>query len=227
MTQRRTASALRVARLPCVLALALAPCACQEERVEYQYRPSYMAGPDAPSEILLPDGTKVIFVDKPMGETALERTRPRADARSGAPGTDGKAAPARQFEPRSVEEDGRVVLRNFTTDHVVANTMQCLRNEEYQLIWDQLLAPETRKAYEEQGGYEQFVQWCRTNRRPTMELLNRMQFDSLGSAVVVDKLGNNRLRARLSPHLWDQFKLRVIEFRYTEDGMKLVTIRAE
>ena len=41
--------------------------ACTPERVEYRYRPSYMVEGDAPKEMMLRDGTKVIFVDRPLG----------------------------------------------------------------------------------------------------------------------------------------------------------------
>jgi hypothetical protein len=32
-------------------------------------------------------------------------------------------------------------------------------------------------------------------------------------------------QATVAPHLWEQFKLRVIEFEQTPDGMKLLSIR--
>ncbi len=203
-------------------------CGCTPTRTEYQYRPGYMTDPNAPTEMTLADGTRVVFVDTPMGPSVIDRDRVKnAKPRPVKLDADGKPIPVKQFEPRETEDDGRVVLRNFTADHVVANTMACMRNEEYQLIWDQLLAPETRDAYEAQGGYAKFEEWCVANRRPTMELLNRMRFNAMGSDVVLDKVGQNGMRARVSPHLWEQFKLRVIEFRYTDDGMKLVTIKPE
>ncbi len=202
--------------------------ACDQERVEYQYRPGYMTGPDAPAETRLPDGTRVIFVDTPIGPSTIDRDRTR-NPRAAAPrlGPDGKPLPVKQFEPREVEDDGRVVLRNLTPDHVVANAMQCFRGEEYRLMWDQLLAPETKAAYERQGGYDAFAAWCAANRRPTMELLNRMRFNAMGSDVALTKTGPRTMRARLSPHLWDQFQLRVVDFEMTDDGMKLLAINPQ
>ncbi len=219
---------VRFARSGSLAALVALTAACETQRTEYQYRPGYMTDPNAPSEITLANGTKVVFVDTPLGPSTIDRDRIKNPKPKEVPlGPDGKPIPVKQFEPREVEEDGTIVLRNFTPDHVVANAMQCFRLEEYQLMWDQLLAPETRNAYEEQGSYEVFAEWCSTNRRPTMELLNRMRFNAMGTDVVIDKIGFNKLRARLSPHLWDQFKLRVVDFQMTDDGMKLLAINPE
>jgi hypothetical protein len=110
-------------------------------------------------------------------------------------------------------------------EHVVANTMACFRNEEYQLMWDQLLAPEARAEWKQNGGFEGFDKWCKDNRRVTMELLNRMRFNAVGSDLSMKQVAPGLTRATLSPHLWDQFKFRVIEFEQTPDGMKLRSIR--
>lgn len=211
-----------------LLLVAAAASGCTPERTEYQYRPGYMTGPDSESEVMLKDGTKLVFVDTPIGPSTIDSSRLKnPKPKTVKLGPDGKPLPVKQFEARETDDDGTVHLRNFTADHVVANTMECLRNEEYRLIWDQLLAPETREAYDKQGGYEKFAEWCVENRRPTMELFNRMRFNAMGSDVVMEKTGENKIRARVSPQLWDQFKLRVVDFRYTDDGMKLVTIKPQ
>jgi hypothetical protein len=59
-----------------------------------------------------------------------------------------------------------------------------------------------------------------------MELLNRMRFDAMGSDVVMRPIGRGVTRATLTPHLWDQFGLRVVEFEQTPQGMRLRSIRA-
>jgi hypothetical protein len=217
-------------------ALATAACAacaaaciagCASPRVEYRYRPSYGSDPNAPKEATLPDGTKVIFLDRDPTPSTLDRDLGSAKAAPQAPqlGPDGKPIPQKVFEPRETLDDGTVVLRNLMPDHVVANAMTCFKNEEYRLMWDQLLAPDAKAAYERQGGYPAFEKWCRENRRPTLELLNRMRFNSLGSDVAMTRVPGGRMRATVSPQLWDQFELRVIEFESTPDGMKLASIR--
>lgn len=203
-----------------VAAFVLVLVACGEERVEYRYRPSFMTDPNAPKEITLADGTRVVFVDEPLGQP-----KPSAEAAAPELGPDGKPVPRKVFQPREELDDGTVILRNLMPADVVANAMACFRNEEYRLVWDQLLAPESREAYEGKGGFQAFEQWCRTNRKSTMELLNRMRFNAVGSDVAMKQVRPGVMQATLAPHLWDQFRLRVVEFEQTKDGMKLLSIR--
>ncbi|MFM8730933.1 MAG: hypothetical protein ACKOGJ_00165 [Phycisphaerales bacterium] len=162
-----------------------------------------------------------MFVDP--GASGADGERRAASAAAGG----GKKAPP-PFEPREQLDDGTVVLRCLMPQHVVGNAMTCFRNEEWRLMWDQLLADESRAAYERPGGggFEAFEAWCVKNRRPAMELLNRMRFDAMGSDVVMRPIGRGVTRATLTPHLWDQFGLRVVEFEQTPQGMRLRSIRA-
>lgn len=207
--------------------LAAALAACDEQRVEYRYRPAYMTDGNSPGETVLPDGTRIVFLDRDPTPSVLDRDLAATAAKAKPPvlGPDGKPVPEKVFEPRETLDDGSVVLRNVMPDHVVANAMACLKNEEYRLMWDQLLAPDTKAAYQKQGGYRAFEKWCVESRRPAMELLNRMRFNTMGADVTMTKVSATRMRAVVSPHLWDQFKLRVVEFEMTSDGMKLASIR--
>lgn len=211
------------------LLLALLCTACASDRVEYRYRPGYMTDANSPKETILPDGTKVVFVDQDPGQSTIDRDLGRPKVVPGAPqlGPDGKPIDQPMFEAREEQSDGTVILRNMMPDHVVANAMTCFRNEEYKLMWEQLLAPESRANFEREGGLPAFEAWCRENRRATLELLNRMRFNALGSDVAMKRISANRMRATVSPHLWDQFSLRVIEFESTPDGLKLLSIRPE
>ncbi len=203
------------------LATTVAAGGCTPERVEYRPRPDLSFGEQPPEEFIAPDGTRVVFVDPGAPGGDGERL-----AASAAAGGGKKAPPA--FEPREQLDDGTVVLRCLMPQHVVGNAMTCFRNEEWRLMWDQLLADESRAAYERPGGggFEAFEAWCVKNRRPAMELLNRMRFDAMGSDVVMRPVGRGVTRATLTPHLWDQFGLRVVEFEQTPRGMRLRSIRA-
>ena len=195
-------------------ALALALAACDSgERVEYRMRPKVGVDMDGPSEFIAPDGTRVVFVDHPAN--AGRKPNPAA-------------VEGNTITPRKQLDDGTVVLRNVMPQHVVGNAMECFRNEEWRIMWDQLLAPDARAAYEAPGGggFEAFEGWCVKNRKGAMELLNRMRFDAMGSDVGMRRIGPGLTRATLAPHLWDQFGLRVVEFEQTPDGMRLRSIRA-
>ena len=203
--------------------VALALSACASERVEYCYRPDFAVQADAPKDFVRPDGTRVIFVSEPLAADR-EHNKEQQVAKPKL-GPDGKPIVPKMFELRETLDDGTVILRNIMPDHVVGNTMTCMRNEEYKLMWDQLIAPETRTQWDGAGGYPAFEKWCRDNRKSTMELLNRMRFNAVGSDVSMKQVRPGLMRATLSPHLWEQFKLRVIEFEQTPDGMKLLSIR--
>lgn len=203
------------------LAVAAVAAGCTPERVEYRPRPDLSFGEQPPEEFIAPDGTRVVFIDP--GSPGADGERLAASAAAGG----GKKAPP-AFEPREQLDDGTVVLRCLMPQHVVGNAMTCFRNEEWRLMWDQLLADDSRAAYERPGGggFEAFEAWCIKNRRPAMELLNRMRFDAMGSDVVMRPIGRGVTRATLTPHLWDQFGLRVVEFEQTPQGMRLRSIRA-
>jgi hypothetical protein len=211
-----------VARLAtAAFAVAAFAGGCTPERVEYRPRPDLSFGEQPPEEFIAPDGTRVVFVDP--GASGADGERLAASAAAGG----GKKAPP-AFEPRAQLDDGTVVLRCLMPQHVVGNAMTCFRNEEWRLMWDQLLADDSRATYERPGGggFAAFEAWCIKNRRPAMELLNRMRFDAMGSDVVMRPIGRGVTRATLTPHLWDQFGLRVVEFEQTPQGMRLRSIRA-
>lgn len=226
-TARALAARTNAARMPAALT-ALAACAalvaCATERVEYRRRPDFGMPEDAAGEFIAADGTRVVWVDeqgKPVGKGGGDA------AAGGAP--KGPRPPGDElFEPRKVADDGTVTVRCLLPEHVVANTMTCFRNEEWRVIWDQLLAPESKATYERKdgGGYAAFEAWCMKNRKPAMELLNRMRFNAMGSDVTMRQMGPGQFRATVSPRLWDQFSLRVIEIEQADGWLKLRSIRA-
>jgi hypothetical protein len=203
---------------------AMTALACTPERVEYRRRPDFGMPEDAAGEFIAADGTRVVWVDEhgnPVGKGS------GSAAADGAP--KGPRPPGDElFEPRKVADDGTVTVRCLLPEHVVANTMTCFRNEEWKVLWDQLLAPESKAAYERKdgGGYAAFEAWCIKNRKPAMELLNRMRFNAMGSDVTMRPMGPGQFRATVSPRLWDQFSLRVLEIEQADGWLKLRSIRA-
>lgn len=189
-------------------AAALA-CGCQTYRTEYRTRPPFYATASEvplPSELTLADGTRVIYRD------AVPK---------GLPGADPDAEP---FKVRE-EINGKVILRCILPEHVIANTMTCLRNEEYDLIWEQLLARRTKDAYAAQGqGYKEFAAFLEANRPEIMTTLNRMGFGFFGPDVVLDRGPGGTVRARFGPRLVEQFEFRSVDMVMEQGGMRLVVI---
>lgn len=183
---------------------------CKPVRTEYRTRPAFYAVASEtplPDELQMADGTRIVYrEDRPQG---MDLADPDAEV----------------FSIREEKDDGSVVLRCMLAEHVIANAMTCLRNEEYELMWEQLLARRTRDAYEEQGeGVEAFQEFMSAERPSIMETLNRMGFGFFGPDVVLDRLPGGVVRARFSPRLSEQFRYRYVDMVMEPDGLKLLLI---
>lgn len=196
-----------------LLAPAMLPTllACEPYRIEHRTRPAfYSAASESPlpSEFELPSGTKVVYTEsRPTGF--------------------GEADPdAELFTIRKEDEGGEVTLCCVLPEHVVANTMTCLRNEEYELMWEQLLAKRTRDAYKAEGqGLPEFAEFMSSERPEIMQTLNRMSFGFFGQDVVVRPTGGGGLEARFGPRLASEFRFTVVEMCLEDGGLKLVMIK--
>ena len=131
------------------------------------------------------------------------------------------------FKGREEFDDGTIILRAILPEHVLGHTMTCLRNAEYQLLWDQMVSQETRMAYAERDmGVAEFAEFCRKNRPELMKTLNRMIFSYYsGSDVVLDRMANRSVRVRFSALLATQFTFKEVVVVQELDGMKLGMIR--
>lgn len=206
-------------------------------RTEYVHRPAFYAdasGRPLEEEWTKPDGTRVVVSSKRredpdaapklqvmrveiMDETDEQRKeREEKEAKEGI-----KALELREEKP-----DGTLVLRAWSPDQVLGHLMTCLRNEEYDALYQHLLDPEVRAKWETTGGGpDAWRAFCKENRRDLMAMINRMSFSMLGGDVVMEKFGTASLRMRFSPRLEPQFRFKSIEMRYIGDGMKLTAIR--
>lgn len=214
----RTSRAAGVASFALVSLATLA--GCQPQVVEYHYRPAYYqlaSETKLPDEVVTEDGRIIRFVSTPIDE--MQKSRDAAEG-----GGDQPAAPPAEIWKES--PDGRVTLTCILPEHVLANTMTCLRLERYDVMYEELLAKRTRAEYEASGrGPEQFAAWCAKHRNDLMAMLNRMGFGFMGSDVILDRAGPDVLRARFTPRLSGQFKFSEVLMTYEGFGMKLLTIR--
>lgn len=205
-------------------------------RTEYVHRPSFYAdasGRPLEEEWTRPDGTRVVVSSRRredaeakgpiqvMRVEILDETDEQRKEREEKEAKEGIQA----LELREEKPDGSIVLRAWSPDQVLGHLMTCLRNEEYDPLYQQLLDPEVRSKWESAGGgLDAWRGFCRENRRDLMAMLNRMSFSMLGGDVVIEKFGTAGLRMRFSPRLEPQFKFKSIEMRYAGDGMKLTAI---
>jgi len=206
-------------------------------RTEYLHRPAFYAeasGRPQQEEWTKPDGTRVVVSSRRPDDSGeprrlqvmrveiLDETDDERKAREKKEAEEG----IRSLEAREELADGTLVLRAWTPDQVLGHLMTCLRNEEYDALYQQILDPEVRSKWEASGGgLDAWRAFCKENRRDLMAMINRMSFSMLGGDVVMERSGTTGVRMRFSPRLERQFRFKSVEMAYAADGMKLTAIR--
>ena len=186
---------------------------CKPYRIERHRRspiffnPNYVEGVER--EVTLEDGTVLIF-DTFTAESSY--------GRQGA----NKSEP---FKIREELENGEIVLRALLPRHVITNLLVCLRNEEYELVYDKLLARQTRETYEAGEGLEGFTAYFTRHRLDMAEWLARMIAGIPLQHVQMTPLEAGVTRCRLRPQFGSQLKFKSLDV-YRENGQyKLLMIR--
>lgn len=175
-------------------------CGCEPYRIERHKRSpiffneQYVEG-DVQRSVTLDDGTELIF--EPIESQS-------SYGRSG----EGKGTP---FKIREELENGDIVLHALMPQHVLMNMLSCLRLQEYELIYDQLLAEQTRRNYEMGEGFDAFSDYMERNRLDLARLLTRMIAGLAQQQVKFTSLGNDVTRCRLRPQVAEQFKFKRID----------------
>jgi hypothetical protein len=195
-------------RLLLSLCAAALLAGCKPYRIEYHRRPAYYQRvSDRPlsERVVLDDGTVIVYNDAdPFDESQDEEKK--------------------NFQIREELEDGSIVLRALLPEHVLANTLECIRNEEYELLWDQMLSERTKLAYADQGqGLEEFSAFFREHRREMARTLNRMLLGITVHEVVIENAGNGVTVCRFWPQVAKDFRFKKVSL-VNEYGLKLLLI---
>lgn len=189
---------------------ALAPASCQTYRVEYHRRPAfYKSAAVGPLEdrVTLEDGTVLVYTSR--------------DDQQGA----GDEVAGERFQIREELDDGTVILRALLPQHVLANTMTCLRKQEYQLIWDQLLSEQTKHSYEIQDqGYDEFAAFFEANRLELGATLTRMMLGLSRGESFMENVGGGVVLFRFHPRIASQFQFKTVKVIAEGGGLKLLII---
>lgn len=191
--------------------LFIATVGCEEYRVEYHRRPAYYQAAalgELPDRVTLADGTVIVY------ETTDLVGELRKD--------DGAAKP---FQIREEFEDDSVILRARVPEHVLANTLTCLRNQEYELLWEQLLSEQTKLSYERRGlGVEDFAAYFAHRRNDLAKTINRMMLGIPRNEVVMENLGEGVIRIRFHPQVGRLFRFKTVDVVSEGPGLKLLMI---
>jgi len=126
---------------------------------------------------------------------------------------------------RAKKANGDVVLQATFPEQVVDHMLECVRNEEYDLMWNQLLSTQAKKDLEPRGGIKYFKTFFQVNRKEVMATLNCMKINFKNGHVMIYKNDDTHLSAQLDSTLRTSYRFALIDFESTPTGMKLVSIR--
>jgi len=194
---------------------------CATERTEYHYRSQSEAdsiGRPVDETFVKADGTKVVYSSK------------RPEIVKDPNSTDSAATTAVDpnqpvIDLREKKASGDIVLRAIFPEQVVDHVTECVRNEEYDLIWNQLLSAGAKSDLEGRGGLKYFTTFFTTNRKEVMATLNCMKINFKNGHVIIRKSDDTHMMAQLDSTLRKNYKFTTMEFESTPTGMKLVSIR--
>jgi hypothetical protein len=162
---------------------------------------------DLPDEITLDDGT-IIRYQSPEQKASF-----------------GGNSDARPFTIRDEAEDGTVTLHARVPEHVLVNMLTCLRNQEYELMWDQVLAQSTRDAFDLNGGEEEMTAYMRKHRHDLIATLNRMIAAIPHQETKFTNLGKGVTRCKLRPQIAEPFKFKTVDVVNEGSELKLLAIK--
>ena len=116
-------------------------------------------------------------------------------------------------------------MREKEREHVLANLLKCLRDREYQLLWDELLSERTKMEYEARGlGPEQFAEFCEKYRMDLARMSNRMRTGLATFETVIDNEPGGVLVCRFWPQTAKLFRFKKVAMVREEFELKLLMI---
>lgn len=211
--QRAQKNNTRVLTLLSAFVLLVSFAGCETQRIEYHKRPLFYnkaSAGELPDRVVMADGTIIVYESPTKTSTIRKKTQNSA----------------KPFKIREKLENGDIILRALTPDHVLANTLTCLQNEEYELLWDQMLSERTKRAYEREGmGVEEFAAFLAKRRMDLAKGVNRMLLGLPRNDVVTENLGDGITRMRFHPHLAKLFRFKTIDIVSESPGLKLLMIK--
>lgn len=206
-------------RAAAAVMLMAAALGCETYRVEYHTRPDYYhqaAVSELNDEVTLEDGTKIVYLSR---EDSLAADRARRASRSARQG------PRKEYQVREELDDGTIILRAMIPEHVLANLMACLANEEYELIYNELISHHTRDAWEASGkDIEDFIDYFEVHRNEMMRTVHRMQLGLPRFEAMLDRISQEMMEVRLRPHIGQGYRFTRVRIVVDGIGLKLLNI---
>lgn len=198
-------------------AMCASIAACETYRIEHRRLPSYYwqsAEHEIPNRTTLDDGT--IVVQEPMSP----RQRLARAAASGAGDAEGG------FRLREERDDGTIKLNAPDPEHVLQHLLSCLQNEEYELIYEQLLSTPSREVWEEQGKtFDDFAAYFARHRRDLARTVHRLTLGLRHGEAHQQHIEHNVIEYQLTPRAAEGMEFSRVRVLLEPEGSRLVTIR--
>lgn len=193
-----------------VLLLLFLSTGCETQTVEYRSRPSWHTALSGglPHEHQREDGTIMKF------NTSNESS---------------SLAVQDYLDSITLEEKdavtGELTLRAVLPEHLLKHTLTCLRDRNWEVLYDQLISAKTHQFYEQrENGFATFESFFNTNRRELAKTILRIHGGISSGDVVVSERGSEIVHS-LAPRVARDYEFRSISFIREGQFLKLHSIQ--
>ena len=192
-----------------LLIFCLAIPACNTQRVEYHKRPAwhYAMDKEMPDEVVQEDGTIVKYAT--VGSSKSAAVSQYLDG----------------IELRSKDEiTGEVTLRAILPEHVLEQILICLRDRDWDLLYDQVLSTATRENYEsKERGQEEFKAFFEKYRKELGKTVQRLLRGKSFGDVTQKTVGDYTI-VTFAPGSLGNFKFHTVKLVREGEFLKLAVI---
>jgi hypothetical protein len=190
--------------------IALLTCSsCETQRIEYHTRPAwhYSMTKRMANEVVRNDGTIVKYV--PIGGSTSVAVQEYLDT---------------IVLQETDETTGDTTLRAVLPMHVLTQTLVCLRDRTWELLYDQILSSGAQEYFgSRENGKDEFVAFFENNRNDLAKSMQKMiQGKPFGDVMVREE--GRTIHLSFSPRMLGNFTFRKITFYREGEYLKLHSI---
>lgn len=185
-------------------------CSCETQTVEYRSRPTWHTAlsREIPMEKVRKDGTIMKY-----SASNAELSRPMQEYLDSI-----------VLEEKD-ERTGKLTLRSIFPEHVIKHTMTCLRDRNWELLFEQIIGTEIRQNYSNrEDGRKEFESFFSQNRKELARTLQRIH-QGLGFGDVQVYENGNLTTHTLSPRVASEYTFTSVVFIREDQFLKLHSIR--
>lgn len=195
-----------------IFILSVALSGCETQTVEYRHRPAWhtalSGGNRMPSEVTRADGTIMKYSSTNEAHSAV----------------------LQEYLDTIVLEEkndltGKITLRSILPEHVLTHTLTCLRDRNWELLFEQIISTPMKQHYRS-GSHteEEFITFFNDNRRDLAKTLQRMH-GGIGPGEVTSSEHSGVITYVFVPQIARNYKFKSVSFLRENNYLKLHGIR--